>query len=166
MRGSRIRGGHGVPVASAVVAGGSGGGSPTPRGVGSCRGRVGTKTIPAARSRSWCRPWRSYVRPSPPPRRRHGGWASPSPSPSPPATRPRHKSQGGTSVHDTASCGEVMDATAGCRPEQVSNCQFVRCTYFDMGERKGVYRCIICRFKIISTSGKAHILFSGIRTRA
>lgn len=128
MRRSRIRGGHGVPVASAVVA--SGGGSPAPRGVGSCRGRVGTQIIPAARSHSWCRSWRSHVRSSPPPRRRHGGWASPPPSSSPPATRPRHESQGGTSLHDSAGCGEVMDATPSRRPKQVCNCQSVKCNYF------------------------------------
>lgn len=126
MRRSRIRGGHGVPVASAVVAGhsgGSGGGSPAPRGVRSCRGRVGTQIISAARPYPWCRSWRSHVRPSPPPRRRHSGWASPPPSPPPPATRSCHESEGGTPLHDSAGCREVVDATPSRRPEQV--CQSV-----------------------------------------
>jgi len=146
VRRSRIRGGHGVPVASAVVAGGSGGGSPAPRGVGSCRGRVGTQIIPAARSYPWCRSWRSHVRPSPPPGRRHSGWASPPPPPPPPATRSCHESEGGTSLHDSAGCREVVDATPSRRPEQV--CQSVNLSVFEMHILFG------CRFVLRREGGK------------
>ncbi|PSN47169.1 hypothetical protein C0J52_14734 [Blattella germanica] len=125
VRRSRIRGGHGFSVASAVVAGhcgGSGGGSPAPRGVGSRGGRLGSQAVSAAgswgRSHAWGRSRRTHVWPSPPPRRCDGGRsAPPSPSP-PPAARACHQPQRGAALHHSAGGGEVVDATDGRRPEQ------------------------------------------------